>query len=326
MSTVLLKQDGWPTYHFANVVDDHLMGITHVLRGGEWMTSTGRHIALYRAFGWQPPVFAHLPLLINENGSKLSKRRGDAFVQHYRDAGYLPCALVNYVAGLGWSLGNGSQMEAPQMLNEIAMQFSLDQLNRSPAQVNKGHLDALNKAHIARAVKEYEEGGDASVYNICMQQLRTALKHTYGDALPDHLTTDGYLKAVMFTLYQRVHRIEQMATLGEYFWVTPTAWDADWAQQLNKKGKGKLLPVLHMALHVVTESDKDDESRWSERVVRECAEVSGMRERDVMPMLRFGVTSSRIGGGIAETMYALGRRTVERRLVDAIDACRAIDL
>ena len=103
---VLLKSDGYPTYHLANVVDDHLMGITHVIRGEEWLSSTPKHVLLYHFFGWDLPVFAHLPLLLNADKSKLSKRQGDVSVEDYRLKGYLPEALVNFVALLGWNPGD----------------------------------------------------------------------------------------------------------------------------------------------------------------------------------------------------------------------------
>ena len=103
---VLLKTSGFPTYHLANVVDDRLMGITHVMRGEEWLASTAKHLHLYRAFGWDPPAFAHIPLLVNTDRSKLSKRQGDLRVEALRAAGVLPSALVNFVAFLGWSSPN----------------------------------------------------------------------------------------------------------------------------------------------------------------------------------------------------------------------------
>ena len=103
---VLLKSDGFPTYHLANVVDDHLMGITHVIRGEEWLSSTPKHVLLYQAFGWELPVFAHLPLLLNPDRSKLSKRQGDVAVEDYMQKGYLPEALLNFIAFLGWNPGD----------------------------------------------------------------------------------------------------------------------------------------------------------------------------------------------------------------------------
>ena len=108
---VLIKSDGFPTYHMANVVDDHLMGITQVLRGDEWIASTPRHVLLYEAFGWTPPVFAHLPVILAPDGKKLSKRKGAASVMDYKRAGYLPEALFNFLALLGWSPGEGDNRE-----------------------------------------------------------------------------------------------------------------------------------------------------------------------------------------------------------------------
>ncbi len=106
---VLLKSDGYPTYHLANVVDDHLMGITHVIRGEEWLSSTPKHVILYDYFGWDKPIFAHLPLLLNPDKSKLSKRQGDVAVEDYREKGYLKEALINFVALLGWNYGDDKE-------------------------------------------------------------------------------------------------------------------------------------------------------------------------------------------------------------------------
>ena len=101
---MLLKSDGFPTYHLANVVDDHLMGITHVIRAEEWISSLPKHVQLYRAFGWEPPVFCHLPLLRNADRSKISKRKNPVSLNYYRRAGFLPEAMLNYLALMGWSM------------------------------------------------------------------------------------------------------------------------------------------------------------------------------------------------------------------------------
>lgn len=98
---VIIKGDGFPTYHLANVVDDHFMQISHVLRGSEWLISTSKHLLMYRAFGWKPPTFAHLPLLLNKDGSKLSKRQGDIFIEHFAKSGCLPEALLDLITNCG---------------------------------------------------------------------------------------------------------------------------------------------------------------------------------------------------------------------------------
>ncbi len=148
---VLVKSDGYPTYHLANVVDDHLMQITHVIRGEEWLLSTPKHILLYRFMGWELPVFAHLPLLLNPDRSKLSKRQGDVAVEDYRAAGYLPGALVNFVALLGWSRGDDQEIFS---LPELIDSFSLERVGKAGAVFSREKLDWLNATYIRNMREE----------------------------------------------------------------------------------------------------------------------------------------------------------------------------
>ena len=140
---VLIKSDNFPTYHLANVVDDHFMEITHVIRGEEWLPSTPKHIALYEAFGWTPPQFAHLPLLLNADKSKLSKRQGDVAVEDYLKKGYLKEAIINFVAFLGWNPGGGETREI-FTLKELCDIFSLDKVHKAGAVFNLEKLDWFN--------------------------------------------------------------------------------------------------------------------------------------------------------------------------------------
>ncbi len=142
---VLMKSDGFPTYHLANVVDDHLMKITHVIRGEEWLPSTPKHVLLYRAFGWDAPVFAHVPLLLNPDRSKLSKRQGDVAVQDYRDKGYLPEALVNFIALLGWNPSGDREIYTKK---ELAKEFDLAKINKGGAVFNHEKLDWINGEYL----------------------------------------------------------------------------------------------------------------------------------------------------------------------------------
>lgn len=142
---VLLKSDGFPTYHLACVVDDHLMKITHVIRGEEWISSTPKHIVLYKAFGWEPTTYAHIPLLVNEKKQKLSKRHGDVTVEDYKEKGYLPEALVNFSAFLGWNPGDERELFTMQELEE---EFSLEKVGKSAAVFNLEKLDWYNKQYL----------------------------------------------------------------------------------------------------------------------------------------------------------------------------------
>ncbi|KAG2733949.1 hypothetical protein G9P44_003474 [Scheffersomyces stipitis] len=154
---IIVKSDGMPTYHFANVVDDHLMKITHVIRGEEWLPSTPKHIALYNAFGWTPPKFTHIPLLTSLEDKKLSKRSGDIGILSLKEKGILPEALVNFVALFGWSPvrdAPGVSANESMSLEEIEEKFSLDHLTRGNAKVNDSKLFFFNKHHLHKALRD----------------------------------------------------------------------------------------------------------------------------------------------------------------------------
>jgi glutamyl-tRNA synthetase len=142
---VLIKSDGFPTYHFAVVVDDHLMGITHIIRGEEWISSVPKHIQLYKFFDWEVPAMAHLPLLLNPDKSKLSKRQGDVAVEDYHKKGYLPEALVNFVAFLGWNPGTEKEMYT---MEELVADFDLAKVGNTGGVFNIEKLNWYNKQYI----------------------------------------------------------------------------------------------------------------------------------------------------------------------------------
>ncbi|MFH0928131.1 MAG: glutamate--tRNA ligase [bacterium] len=157
---VLVKSDGFPTYHLASIVDDHLMEITHVLRSEEWLTSTPKHILLYEAFGWKAPEFAHLPQLLNPDRTKLSKRQGDVAALDYRDAGYLPEAVINFIALLGWTPEEGREIYS---LEELVKLFDICKIAKAGAVFNREKLDwfngqylrALDSAELKRRLQDF---------------------------------------------------------------------------------------------------------------------------------------------------------------------------
>jgi glutamyl-tRNA synthetase len=142
---VLLKSDGYPTYHLANVVDDHDMRITHIMRADEWISSTPLHVMLYTAFGWTPPAFAHLPMILGPDKAKLSKRHGATTVTEYREQGYLPEALFNFLALLGWALDDKTELFTRE---ELVAAFSLERVGKTAAVFNKPKLDWMNGVYI----------------------------------------------------------------------------------------------------------------------------------------------------------------------------------
>ncbi len=142
---VLLKSDGFPTYHLAVVVDDHLMEITHIIRGDDWISSTPKHLLLYKAFGWTPPIHAHVPNVIGSDKLKLSKRKGDVSTESYRTKGYLPEALVNFLAFLGWNPGTEKELFT---MEELIADFSLDKVSKAGAVFNVDKLNWYNKQYL----------------------------------------------------------------------------------------------------------------------------------------------------------------------------------
>ncbi|MBI2633562.1 MAG: glutamate--tRNA ligase [Parcubacteria group bacterium] len=166
---ILLKSDGWPTYHLANVVDDYSMKITHVIRADEWLTSTPKHILLYRAFGWEPPQFAHIPLILNLDKSKLSKRQGDVAVEDYLLKGYLPDALINYIALLGWNSDTDTELFS---LKELAKLFSLKKVQKTGAIFDVNKLQWMNGLYIRRMKSE-------KIFRLLENDFRTKYETNY---------------------------------------------------------------------------------------------------------------------------------------------------
>jgi len=198
---VLIKSDGFPTYHLANVVDDHLMGITHVIRGEEWLSSTPKHVLLYDYLGWEKPVFAHLPLLLNPDKSKLSKRQGDVAVEDYRDKGYLKEALINFVALLGWNPGDEQEFFT---MEELINKFTLERVHKAGAVFNVEKLNWLNAEHLRSKPNE---------------ELLLMLKDELAKSnFKDKFLNDDYLLLIIEAMKPRVIFVNEFITNCTYFY------------------------------------------------------------------------------------------------------------
>lgn len=190
---VILKLDGLPTYHFANVVDDHLMKITHVIRGEEWLTSTPKHVALYRAFGWTPPQFIHIPLLTSLEDKKLSKRQGDIGILSMCAQGILPEALTNFCALFGWApprLKKFKTSSEVMTMSQLAEQFSLDHLTKGNAKVNDNKLYFFNKHHLTARIADPQALSDL-VEEYYPHFIKVAGEHYSKEFLTRALTAVG---------------------------------------------------------------------------------------------------------------------------------------
>ncbi len=196
---VLIKSDGFPTYHLASVVDDHLMKITHVIRGEEWLSSVPKHIFLYKSLGWELPVFVHLPLLLNTDRSKLSKRQGDVAVESYIQKGYLPEVMLNFIALLGWHSADDREIYS---LNELEDAFSLDRINKAGAVFD---IEKLNWM------------GGQYIRNLDVEYIADQSRHFFERAGIDIRDSDKYLK-VINTARDYVYRLSDIVEHAKMFY------------------------------------------------------------------------------------------------------------
>ncbi|SAM08104.1 hypothetical protein [Absidia glauca] len=326
--TILIKSDGFPTYHLANVVDDHQMGITHVLRGEEWISSTPKHILLYNAFGWTPPSFAHLPLLLNDNRSKLSKRSGDVHVEQYIEKGYLPEAVINFVALLGWhprgdcnlheGHDNAEGQEDILDLQQMIHQFNLDHLHHSGAVVDPMKLSWINKQHLLRRTQT--TSGLQSLVDL----LSPLVNNQYASRLNreyEYRLSPAYLKQVISTVKERIRILNDIPTLCSYYFIEPDYTTKE-AIDLRKKLKPNALALVSnetKTLDTLKTLSFHEGSLRIKEWIHETAETHKVNGNHLMMALRYVMTGTKVGAGVAETMHTLGRTTCLSRLSCFID-------
>lgn len=291
---VLIKSDGFPTYHLANVVDDHDMQITHVIRGEEWLPSTPKHILLYEYFGWQPPVFAHLPLLLNPDRSKLSKRQGDVAVEDFRDKGYLRETLVNFVALLGWNPGDEREIFS---MAELEKEFTLERVGKSGAIFNHDKLNWLNQQHIR------------------LLDTETILSGLKDDLIKHNISADhGYLVRVINVMKDRVNFISEFITFSGYFFKDPESYDEETATKRWKPESKKQLALFAENLKTVTDFSHDP----LQDCLKKSAEQLGIKAGDLIHPTRLAISGVGFGPSLYEMMAILGKETILKRIEKAI--------
>ncbi|KAI8346805.1 glutamyl-tRNA synthetase [Mortierella sp. GBAus27b] len=302
--SVLVKSDGYPTYHLANVVDDHVMGITHVIRGQEWLPSAPKHVILYEMFGWKVPRFAHVPLLLNPDKSKLSKRSGDVNVEDYRDKGYFPEAVVNFVALLGWHPGTTEEIFDTKGLTEA---FSLKNIQQSNAVVLRDKLDWINKTHLLRRAETQEGLNEMAVI------LRPKIEADLGPLADEH--SNEYIGRVISTLKERIKNIHDVPELCGYFFKTPTYTSEESVAYRKKIGEDTLRAVLPMALdRFKIDKSTGLDSEEAKQTLKAMADELGLKLPVVMNALRYTVSGVKVGAAVPETLATLGRPCVVNRI------------
>ncbi len=294
---ILLKSDGYPTYHLANVVDDHAMGITHVIRGEEWLSSTPKHVLLYRFLGWEPPEFAHLPLLLGTDRSKLSKRQADVAVSDYRAQGYFPEALVNFVALLGWHPPDDRELLSRE---ELIREFSFERVTKSGAIFNLEKLRWLNQEYLRRRPVEDLVGDLASALS--------ASGRPRGDP--------AYLARALTLMRDRVTFVREIPERAAWLFADPGSYEEETVRKRWGAGSRGMLERLCTDL----EAAEPFSAEVLEQIVKAHAEREGVKMGEVVHPLRLACTGVGAGPGLYALMEVLGKETCLRRIRAAASA------
>ena len=302
---VLLKSDGFPTYHLANVIDDHLMEITHVLRAEEWLSSTPRHQLLYQALGFEPPQFAHLPMILGTDRSKLSKRHGAVSITEYKEQGYLPETMVNFLALLGWSLDDKTEILSRQ---ELIENFSLERVSRTAAIFNWDKLNWMNGGYIRRmSLKDFT------------QQTLSFLNKDLPAEVNRPLSTD-YISQILPLVQERARTLLEVPELVEFFFVDELDYDTSLliGKNMSQESASQSLETAQPIL----ERSKVFDAESLEAVLRPLAIGLGLKTGQLFGSLRVAITGRTAAPPLFQTMAVLGKEQCLRRVEAALKKLR----
>jgi len=299
---VLLKSDGYPTYHLANVIDDHLMEISHVLRAEEWLSSVPRHILLYQALGFEPPQFAHLPMILGPDRAKLSKRHGAVSIVEYRDQGYLPETMVNFLALLGWSLDDKTEILSRQ---ELIENFSLERVSRTAAIFNHDKLNWMNGVYIRSLSLE--------------DFTQRALPFLDRDLPPEvkrPLPTE-YVRQIMPLIQERAKKLDDVPRLTGFFFELQLDLDLQTliVTGMDEQSTRRALEVVRERLEKLEPFDANS----LEALLRPLATELGLKTGQLFGTLRATATGESAAPPLFDTMAVLGKERCLRRIGAALE-------
>jgi len=304
---IMLKSDGYPTYHLANVVDDHLMEISHIIRAEEWLSSVPRHVLMYQALGFEPPNFAHLPMLLGADRSKLSKRHGAVSITDYFEQGYLPEAMVNFLALLGWSLDDRTEILSRQ---ELIDNFSLERVSRTAAIFNRDKLNWMNGVYIrSLTADEFFEAAEPYLM----------MDSAAGQAV---ISSEEYVRQILPLVQERAKTLVEVAELTQFFFVE----ELDYAPGL--------LIGKNMSQESTTEALKTAQPRLGElkvfdaesleALLRPLAVELGLKTGQLFGALRVAVTGRTAAPPLFQTMAVLGKERCLKRIEAALDKLSSV--
>ncbi|MDP2728462.1 MAG: glutamate--tRNA ligase, partial [Dehalococcoidia bacterium] len=303
---VILKSDGFPTYHLANVTDDHLMEISHVMRADEWIPSTPRHVLLYDALGWQPSPFAHLPIILGSDRAKLSKRHGATSLATYREQGYLPEAMFNFLALLGWSLDDKTEIISKE---DMIRHFSLERVGKTAAVFSLEKLEWMNGMYIRQL--------DAADLR---DRLMPFLDRGLPPEAPRPLSRD-YVLAIVPLVQERLKKLSDIVELTDFFFIEELHYDTSLllGKALTPEPAANALSAALERLRPLPEFS----SQSLDEALRTIAADLGLKTGVFFGLLRVAVTGRTISPPLIESMALLGRDKVMERLEQAYTLLKA---
>ncbi|MFN3412169.1 MAG: glutamate--tRNA ligase [Exilispira sp.] len=304
---VLIKSDRFPTYHMAHVVDDNDMKITHVTRGEEWISSMPVHVILFNMLGYPLPVYVHLPVVLGESGKKLSKRDGASSVQEFIDAGYLPEAVINYLALLGWSYDDQTQIFDMNKLIEL---FDISKVSKASAVFSYEKLDWYNGYYIR----------SLSLDDFYSKALPYFIKAGYVKENPD-LFEKEYIKKILPQIQDRIFKLSDIISYCRFFFIAPENYNKD---DFIDKGRDlqRSREILEKVLPVLQNSDFSEKAL--EESLRNFIEKEGLKVKDCFMPIRVAVCGSKYSPGLFETVAILGKEETLRRIQNVIKLLQTI--
>ena len=298
---VILKSDGYPTYHLAHVVDDYEMGITHVIRGEEWIPSLPRHVLIQEALGIPTPKYVHVPLIIAQDGAKLSKRHGAQSALEYRDAGYTPDAVLNYLALLGWSPGDDTEIMSR---GEIASRFDINRILSHPAKFSAQKLEWMNQQHIMKAEED-------SLADMMMPYLE---RPEDDGGLPEEVDRPinrAVVKSMVPVLRERIKVLPDVVALIDFLFVAEVHPNPE--EMIGRRMDEEMVLTSLTASIDALSSVEPFTSDEIERALRGLTSSTGLKAGQLFTPIRVALTAKRIAPPLFESMEVLGReRTLER--------------
>lgn len=298
---VLMKSDGFPTYHMAVVVDDHLMGITHVVRGEEWLPSTPKHVYLYECFGWEAPTFVHLPTVLNKDRKKLSKRQGDVSVEDFKRSGYLPEGLVNYLALVGWSPEDGKEI---MNMEELIDKFTFERVGKSGGIFDKEKLDWVN-GHYMKSY-ELEKIAELTAPYMIDAGLMTA-KEIEADK-------DRYL-LMIDTVRESAKNLGEMPSKVDFLFGDLEITEEAALEEIKSEGFPALAEAFKAELDTVDEVDME----FSKGVMKRIQKATGIKGKKLYMPVRAAISGNVHGPELMNIICLLGKSEIIKRLDRAIE-------